>query len=156
MSYSLRQSQSLETFSFWADTWLLSIVPFKPFKTSFKTLKKYSFLWHILEENQSQTEGGWDLAGKHIFGEEKLRSEIKKKLKSGLKNKYFAKRLSSTSTRNSIGDPISLLLALLTIFFLTFMTTSTYMLAGKKSRILGQRENSCNISPGAQWDASLA
>lgn len=77
------------------------------------------------------------MAGKHIFGEEKLRSEIKNKLKSGLKNEDFAKRLSSKSTRNSIGDPISLLLALLTIIFLTFMTTSTYMLGGKKSRILG-------------------
>lgn len=89
--------------------------------------------------NSKPMEGGWDSEGKHIFGKDKLRLEMKNKLKSGLENKYFANRPScKRMVKNSMYDQTYFsLLHKLSVFFLTVMTVSTCMLGRKKPSLLG-------------------
>lgn len=63
-------------------------------------VRKYSFLRYIFLTNSKPMEGGWDSAEKHVFAKDKLRLEMKNKLKSGLENKYFANRPSCKRMRN--------------------------------------------------------
>lgn len=82
---------------------------------------KHSFMWHIFLTNSKPTEGGCDSAGKQFFREEKLRFEMKNKLKSGLANKCFAKRPSSEGTGSCV---------------LLLMTMPAYALGVKKHKAL--------------------